>query len=118
MPGPAAASQPENAFVEVPYPPPAAHVETVPARPTARSVWIDGQWIWDGVQWTWSSGGWVEPQAGARFASWKVRRLPDGRLQFAPASWRDDRGGTLPPANVLAAAPGEASHATIPPRYP
>jgi hypothetical protein len=106
LPRPPRAAQPESAFVEVPYPPPAARVETVPHRPARASVWIDGQWSWDGARWDWAPGGWVLPPPGARFARWALRMLPDGRLRFAPPSWWDAAGRPLAPPALLAPAVG------------
>src|SRR6185312_10018059 len=97
LPQPARAPQPANAFVDVPYPPPAGRVEVLPARPSPDAVWIDGQWIWDGANWAWDDGGWAVPPEGARYARSEVRRLADGRLEFAPGSWRDATGREIPP---------------------
>jgi hypothetical protein len=106
LPRPPTAPQPESAFTDVPYPPPAARVETVPAQPAGGGVWVDGQWSWDGSHWDWVPGGWVEPAHGARFAPWALRMQPDGRLRFASAAWRDETGRELPPPVVLAPAEG------------
>jgi hypothetical protein len=103
---PPSAPQPESAFVDVPYPPPAAHVETVPPRPPG-AVWIDGQWSWDGTRWDWAPGGWVIAPRGAHFAPWTLRLEPDGRLRFASAAWRDVAGRELAPPAMLAPAAGE-----------
>jgi hypothetical protein len=107
LPRPETAPQPQTAFVEVPYPPPAARVETVPPRPERGGVWVDGQWSWDGARWDWTPGGWVLPARDARFARWALQLLPDGRLRFAPAAWRDKAGRELTPPPVLAPAVGE-----------
>ncbi len=105
LPQPATAPQPESAFVEVPYPPPPAHVEIVVPRPAgSQVVWLDGQWTWDGANWAWEDGGWAVPPAGGRYAVWALHLEKDGRLEFAPASWRDGAGNELPPARVLATA--------------
>lgn len=77
---------------EVPYPPPPGHVETVPPQPTQAEVWVDGQWDWTGDDYRWLDGGWVVPPANARFSPWTTLRKKDGRLYFAPAAWRDERG--------------------------
>jgi hypothetical protein len=118
FPEPALAPQPESAFVDVPYPPPAAHVESLPARPEREALWVDGQWTWDGARWTWAPGAWVIAQPGARFAPWALRMQPNGRLQFAAASWRDASGREVPPARVLATAIGEGASRTVPVRCP
>ncbi len=115
---PAAAPQPDNAFIEVPYPPPPARVEALPPRPNQPCVWVDGQWSWDGIQWTWMPGGWVIPPPGGRLARWVLRRQLSGGLQYAPSSWRDAAGHELPPARVLVSALGESSSHTLPVRCP
>jgi hypothetical protein len=109
LPQPPSAPQPESAFVDVPYPPPAARVETVPARPSPDALWIDGQWSWGVDEWVWSPGGWVVAPRGDGFAPWQVRLERDGRLTFAAASWRDASGRELPPARFLVRASGEAT---------
>jgi hypothetical protein len=109
IPVPASAPQPDEAFVRVPYPPPPARVEQLPARPKQESVWLDGQWLWDGERWTWSPGGWVAPPRGGVFARWELRLNADGRLEFAQATWRDAAGHELPPASVLAEAIGQGA---------
>jgi hypothetical protein len=116
LPRPAEAPQPAEAFVDVPYPPPAARVETLPPRPDGRGVWIDGQWTWDGARWSWTPGGWVDPAPGGRFARWALRLEHDGRFRFAHASWRDASGHELPPAHILAPAVGAAPSLTLPAR--
>jgi hypothetical protein len=111
-----AATQPDDAFVDVPYPPPAAHVEQLPPKPSARAVWVDGQWVWNGG-WVWTPGAWVAVPGNARFAPWALRRTTDGQLQFAAAAWRDPTGRELRGGpRVLATARGEEDEATIPAR--
>jgi hypothetical protein len=107
LPTPRTGPQPENAFIEVPYPPPPARVEVLPKQPHAGAVWVDGQWLWQGQRWIWSPGGWVAAPARAYFAPWALERASDGRLRFAPPSWRDDRGHEIPAPPVLAVAIGE-----------
>jgi hypothetical protein len=107
LPGPRIGPQPDSAFIEVPYPPPPARVEVIPARPRAGAVWTDGQWLWLGDRWVWSPGGWVAPPAGAWFAPWAVARASDGRLRFAPPSWHAADGREIPAPALLAPAIGE-----------
>jgi hypothetical protein len=116
LPRPAAAPQPDSAFVEVPYPPPPAVVETVPPRPSPGALWIDGQWSWGSDQWVWSAGGWVAAPPGARFAQWQLRLGADGRLTFAASSWRDAAGREMQGVRVLAAAQGERATEALPGR--
>jgi hypothetical protein len=118
LPHPPEAPQPSDAFVDVPYPPPAGHVETVPARPSRTALWIDGQWSWDGERWEWRPGGWVAPDPGARFARWQIRIQADGQLRFAGASWRDAGGHLLRPPHVLVTASGEETSESTPVQCP
>jgi hypothetical protein len=114
LPQPASAPQPDNAFVEVPYPPPAAHVERLPARPSSEALWVDGQWSWAGGEWAWVPGAWVAPSPGSRFARWQLRLEADGQLKFAGSSWRDASGHETAPPRVLATALGEESGEPLP----
>jgi hypothetical protein len=107
LPTPRTGAQPESVFIDVPYPPPPARVEVLPKQPRAGTVWIDGQWYWQGQRWEWSPGGWVAPPEGAHFAEWALVRASDGRLRFAPASWRDERGREVPAPPFVATAIGE-----------
>ena len=113
---PARAPQPPNAFVIVPYPPPAARVETLPRPPNPAAVWVDGQWSWGGAGWSWTPGAWVEPPPGGRFAAWALEL--DGQLRFAPASWRDASGRELGPPRALVTAVGQESGQGDAPRCP
>jgi hypothetical protein len=89
--------------VDVPSPPPAAHVEYVPLQPRDEAVWIDGQWTYEG-RWRWDPGGWLLAPNGASFAPWRVLRLRDGGLVLVPASWRDARGSAMEPPPFLVRA--------------
>jgi hypothetical protein len=92
LPAPATAQHPLSAYVEVPYPPPAALAETVPARPAGPGVvWIDGEWVFHGRDYVWRRGGWVVPPPTGRFAAWRSWYRRDGRLMLAPGSWYDTR---------------------------
>ncbi len=114
LPQPAAAPQPDHAFVDVPYPPPAARVERIPGRPSSDALWIDGQWSWDGEQWAWEPGAWVAPAPESRFARWQLRLDADGRLKFAGPSWRDASGRETAPPRILAVAAGEKTGEPLP----
>jgi hypothetical protein len=87
VPGPPVANHPKSAFVEVPYPPPAALVEAVPPSPGSPLVWLDGYWTWQGQYYTWVRGGWVFVSAGQAFAPWQLIYARDGQLMFAPGAW-------------------------------
>jgi len=92
LPAPESALHPATAFVEVPYPPPAALVEVVPQRPAAAkgsAVWVDGNWTWRGSYYVWQRGGWTVPSKGSSYATWQVYLAPDGRLLFATGAWYD-----------------------------
>lgn len=81
--------------IEVPYPPPAARVETIPARKATGQVWLDGQWEWDGKSWKWHDGAWTTPPPDAYFTPWATKRRADGQLLFTRAEWRDKAGRPL-----------------------
>jgi hypothetical protein len=89
LPDPKSTTQLANAFVEVPYPPPAALVEVVPDRPDHDAIWVDGNWVWRGRHYVWQRGGWVHAPTGAAYASWQAYLARDGRLLFAPGIWYD-----------------------------
>jgi hypothetical protein len=101
--------QPSAALVEVDSPPPPARVETVPPRPSGVAVWIDGEWIWRRARWAWLEGRWVAPPSGGAFAPWVFVRGSDGRLWYAPGTWRDSQGAALPAPAALARASVEPS---------
>jgi hypothetical protein len=100
---------PVDEMIEVPYPPPPARVEIIPSQKDRREVWIDGQWDWTGNEWRWDDGSWVIPPSGAHFTPWITERQEDGRLLFARAAWRDERG------RPLAAGPGTCPEPSSPP---
>src|SRR5690242_5439674 len=73
LPAPDSAQQPLSAYEEVPYPPPAALSEVVPARPkVADVVWLDGEWLFQGTGYVWHRGGWVVPPRQAGYAAWQA----------------------------------------------
>jgi len=96
----------ERECVDVPYPPPAARVETVPPIPEHGAVWVDGQWSWNGKRWDWQPGGWVRvPQEEAYFARWTIAVRPDApAMRFCAGSWHAPDGARLPKPRVLAGA--------------
>ena len=88
LPSPATTEHPLAAFVEVPYPPPAALAETVPEAPERGGVvWLDGEWIYRGRAFAWRRGGWVVPPPSGRFAPWQSWYRRDGRLMLARGTW-------------------------------
>lgn len=92
LPAPPATEHPLSAYVEVPYPPPAALAETVPDRPSRDDVvWLDGEWQYRGRSFVWRRGGWVVAPPGGRFAPWRSWYRRDGRLMLAPGTWYDAR---------------------------
>jgi hypothetical protein len=105
LPRPPRAPNVASAYVEVPYPPPPARVEFVPAKPSDGAVWIDGHWRWLD-RWRWQLGGWVSPPPNQRYAAWAVTRATDGRLYFAPATWVDAEGRPVPSPPLLVPATG------------
>jgi hypothetical protein len=93
LPQPVKAASPEEAYVEVPYPPPAALAELIPPRPKLSGVvFLDGGWTWRGGYYVWQRGGWVVPRPGQRLAPWSLKYTPDGRAFFAETRWVDERG--------------------------
>lgn len=109
LPQPVTAPHPESAWMEVPYPPPPAHVEEVPPRPRDDAIWTDGSWLWEGNRWAWDPGGWVVLARGERLCPWETRRTPRGKLEFAPSTWRDASGKELEPPRKIAEAAQRAS---------
>jgi hypothetical protein len=96
LPAPDATRHPLSAYVEVPYPPPAALAETVPERPARPGVvWIDGEWSFHGRAYVWRRGGWVAPPTASRFAPWQTWYRRDGRLMMAPGTWYDAKNQRL-----------------------
>jgi hypothetical protein len=92
VPGPRYTGQPTSALVEVDFPPPPARVEFVPPQPAGDAVWVRGEWLWDGRRWAWKPGGWSVPPEGVAYAKWVLVRRADGRLFFAPGTWRNAAG--------------------------
>ncbi len=104
LPGPPLVSQPADAYVEVPYPPPAAMVEVVPPSPSSALTWLDGFWTWNGQFYVWMRGGWVLVPAGGSFASWQSYYTKDGLLMFATGAWYSaNKIRIRPPAIQLSA---------------
>lgn len=103
-PGPTLVAQPRTAFVPVPYPPPPARVEVVPASPRPDAIWIGGEWDYRFRRWIWTYGRWTIAPAGGRYARWTLVRDRRGELSFAPGAWRDERGKVLEPPAALATA--------------
>ena len=109
LPAPRTTPQPDDAFVEVPYPPPAAKPELVPDKPTKASVWIDGTWRWRRGRWIWTAGGWLEAPPGETYQRPIAKRHADGTLWFAKATWRDASGAIVRAPKILAPPPDEPS---------
>lgn len=104
VPGPQLLAHPPDAYVEVPYPPPAALVEVVPASPSSTLVWLDGYWTWQGKLYVWMRGGWVFVPAGERFAPWQSFYTRNGLLMFAPGSWYMPDGTRVRPPAIQVSA--------------
>jgi hypothetical protein len=99
-------------FVEVPYPPPAALIETLPPRPSQTAVWVHGYWDWAQERYVWVRGGWVDPPEGYRHAPWLSLYTPDGRLLFARTTWVDGDGRRVANPKVVAPAYTPPNHVT------
>lgn len=106
LPTPSYTGQPQQALVQVPYPPPPARVEFVPEQPAGDAVWIDGEWVWQGRRYAWKPGRWVKPPGNGSFAPWAAVRDPMGALYVAEGSWRDGKGNEIAaPAPIKTAKP-------------
>jgi hypothetical protein len=79
---------PPNDAVVVPYPPPPAKVEELPARPSPECVWTDGFWQFTD-RWEWQEGEWVLPAPHCRLAPPELRREA-GQLRYAQPRWYPD----------------------------
>jgi hypothetical protein len=101
IPTPSYVGQPQQALVQVPYPPPPARVEYVPDQPDDDAVWIDGEWVWQGRRYAWKPGRWVKPPPNASFAPWTAVRDTMGSLYVAEGSWRDGKGNEVAAPNPL-----------------
>ena len=96
LPAPPTAKHQLSAFIEVPYPPPAALAETIPEPPAEPgAVWVDGEWRYHGSRYVWRRGGWVVPPPSGRFAPWRVWYRRDGRLMMARGTWYDAQNRVL-----------------------
>ena len=112
LPLPSQTVPPEESWVDVPYPPPAALTELVTEAPEPRAVWMDGGWVWRGRYYVWERGGWVVPARNLRFSPWRVRYLPGGQAQFARSQWIDEHGERvrpLVPQKAAAIPPNEVT---------
>lgn len=93
LPAPRYVAQTTGALRPVPFPPPPARAEWIPAAPREDdAVWIDGEWTWQGRRWAWRPGRWVLPPAGASYAAWTSVRDAHGNVYVAAGRWRDASG--------------------------
>jgi len=76
---------------EVPYPPPPARVEILPAPPHDDAVWVDGTWAWNGRDYQWQTGGWRLPSEDAYYAPAKLLRRRNGMLLYLKGQWHEPR---------------------------
>jgi hypothetical protein len=114
LPAPPATAHPKRAFLEVPYPPPAALVEVVPERPKDdAAVWLDGHWVWRGRYYVWQRGGWVIPPENGAYAAWQSVLAKAGRIVCAPSAWYGPDGRPLPPPKVLTVARTPPNQTTV-----
>jgi hypothetical protein len=102
LPRPRYMPHPREALAPVPFPPPPARVEFVPAVSQDNTVWVDGQWLWVGREWAWVYGSWVSPPEGARYSPWGSIRDRQGRLYYAPGTWRTADGRPIERVPVVA----------------
>ena len=113
LPLPLAAEHPERAYVEVPYPPPAALVEVVPESPADDAVWVDGHWVWRGRYYVWQRGGWLKPPEQLAYATWQTYLSKDGRLLFAAGTWYDSERRPRPAPDLLVVARTPPNEVTV-----
>jgi hypothetical protein len=97
LPHPRYTGQPTSALTEIPYPPPPARVEMVPAQPVDGAVFVRGEWLWDGRRWAWKQGAWYTPPEGVLYARWVTVRGNDGKLYLASGTWRTASGEEVQP---------------------
>lgn len=112
VPVPPHVRHPKNAFIEVPYPPPAALVEVVPVAPSSSLVWLDGYWSWQDRFYIWIRGGWVFVAAGTAFAPWQTFYTGAGQLMFAPGAWYAASGTRVQPPEIRVPAYSPPNEAT------
>jgi hypothetical protein len=112
IPLPRFVPQPSSALVEVEAAAPPARVEILPNRPSRSAVWIDGEWTKRNGRWAWLRGRWVNLPPHASFSPSVFVRGSDGRMWYAPGTWRDDRGAPVEPPPVLAYASAESGPVT------
>lgn len=108
-PHPAYVGQKTDALALVPYAPPPARVEFVPARPAGGTVWLDGEWVWQARRWAWRAGRWVVPPSGSLYSPWSMVRGEDGSVYYAGGAWRDHRGRTMADPAAVATATSAVS---------
>ena len=114
LPSPAATEHPLRAYIEVPYPPPAALVEVVPEAPKNRdAVWLDGHWVWRGRYYVWQRGGWIVPPEEGLYATWQSVLAKDGRIVFAPGTWYGADHKPLPAPKALSVARTPPNQSTV-----
>jgi hypothetical protein len=114
LPTPPETAHPLRAYVEVPYPPPAALVEVVPEPPeNGDAVWLDGHWVWRGRYYVWQRGGWIVPPENGAYATWQSVLAKDGRIVFAPGTWYGPDHRPLAPPDVLVVARTPPNQATV-----
>lgn len=79
----------DGSLLVVPFPPPAARAEIVPAPPAemTNAVWVDGEWQWKGRRWVWQRGQWESMQSNAYYAPSTVITLSDGSIGWFGGRW-------------------------------
>jgi hypothetical protein len=74
--------------VAIPFPPPPARVEVLPAPPSDNALWRDGHWRWDETRFVWLPGRWVEPpRPGVVWAPPRTLRSKRGKLWYLGGHW-------------------------------
>jgi hypothetical protein len=114
LPAPPYVQQPTAALARADYPPPPARVEYIPTIPSAKAVWLDGEWTWQGTRWAWKPGRWVLPPENAKFSPWTGTRDQQGNFYVAEGKWRGPDGGDVADPKPLAIARTRGGSVTDP----
>lgn len=66
---------------------PAEVVETRPAAPSSRHIWVDGEWVWQNGHYGWKAGFWVLPQAHQKWMRGYWTQRPNGQWYWVAGHW-------------------------------
>jgi hypothetical protein len=100
-------------FQSVPYPPPPAKVEELPATPRDTScAWVDGHYRFEGRGFSWQPGRWVLPTPGCYYAPAEVAWSKGGesRLYYTPPRWYKDGAAQMTEQTASCDEPKPCAH--------